>query len=62
MTLGRTIYALKILGDKTAFINYPDLEQIKNIKKILQIIKVLEVPELVGNEYNNIFVKGIRNE
>ena len=50
MTLGESIYRLKSLQEKSAFTDYPDLEQIKSIKRILKIIKGLEVPELVGKD------------
>jgi len=50
MTLGDSIYRLKCLYEKSAFTDYPDLEQIKSIKRILKIIKGLEVPELVGKD------------
>jgi len=50
MTLGDSIYRLKVLQEKSVFTDYPDLEQIKSIKRILKIIKGLEVPELVGKD------------
>ncbi len=50
MTLGDVIYRLKCLQEKSAFTDYPDLEQIKSIKRILKLIKGLEVPELVGKD------------